>query len=70
MTDNGIQTVPDSMPNDTGTADNIAATVAAAIAEANARNAELMRDIMGQGDSAGDLMPLPPVGMGAAPSDA
>lgn len=58
MAADGIQTVPAGMPDDAGTADNMAPTLVEAIAEAMARFGELHSDTFGQGSTIGDLMPV------------
>lgn len=46
---------------DAGNDDKIAGSVAQAVADADARNAELQTDLYGQGSTIGDLMDSPPV---------
>ena len=54
--------------NDAGGRDDVAGTVAAAQAAAEARYHEHMSDTYGQGSTIGDLMTLPPVGLDPAAS--
>jgi hypothetical protein len=67
----GGQGIYTSADNDPGGRDDVATSVAGAIANAMARQHELQRDTYGQGSLIGDLMPMaqPVAGPGVGLSD-
>lgn len=68
--DSGIMSTPGGMASDAGNSDDHSGTVAGAVAQAMARQAELASDTHGQGTTIGDLVPLPPMPVPFVPADA